>query len=484
MAIADVGGGARRQSQRAGETRHAGLRYAGLIVFVAIPLAIGAMYWPSAEQPDERGLLLRPIFVLAAVMLPAFLFFLHAMTRRESAFNAFVTALDRLGLLHRLAMRSDPPPADTADPQHPRPARYQVESEACRKARVIGYLDRFAAAYGAPSSKVVDELLSAARPNATRWPIDEVMRGSRFQLRTILSPLAATLLILVGWRLALPPGLPPAPADDPGAQWWALVLRPNINPVTASFLGAYFYSVEMLRRRYTLRDININAYNDVITRMILAVIGVAVLTAHFGAKDDGSWWNALAFLVGFFPMIVVSLTTTWVQQKFDILRMSRAEMPLRIMDGIDIWHEGRLAEEDITDVQNLAAANLVALIVNTRYSADRLIDWVDQAVLYTTLGPQPEDAGLSGADPAKGKEGEAGKSDAGGLRTLLRGYGIRTATALVDILDDESADGFLASLPEDRKGPVRALGRAVQSHPNFPLLYNWRIKLTPIEREG
>ena len=39
----------------------------------------------------------------------------------------------------------------------------------------------------------------------------------------------------------------------------------------------------------------------------------------------------------------------------------------------------------------MASADIVELMLNTRLPADRIIDWVDQAILYTTSGQNGKD---------------------------------------------------------------------------------------------
>ena len=61
-------------------------------------------------------------------------------------------------------------------------------------------------------------------------------------------------------------------------------------------------------------------------------------------------------------------------------------LPLSDLDGLTVWHESRLEEEDIENIPNMATADIVDLMVNTRFPANRIIDWVDQAILLTQLG--------------------------------------------------------------------------------------------------
>jgi hypothetical protein len=48
--------------------------------------------------------------------------------------------------------------------------------------------------------------------------------------------------------------------------------------------------------------------------------------------------------------------------------MSR--LPLSDLDGLTVWHEARLEEEDIENIPNMANADLVELLLNTRLSPE------------------------------------------------------------------------------------------------------------------
>jgi hypothetical protein len=61
------------------------------------------------------------------------------------------------------------------------------------------------------------------------------------------------------------------------------------------------------------------------------------------------------------------------------------DYPLNQLDGLNVWYEARLVEEGIEDMQNLATANLVDVMLHTRVPVARLVDWVDQAQLYLHL---------------------------------------------------------------------------------------------------
>jgi hypothetical protein len=103
----------------------------------------------------------------------------------------------------------------------------------------------------------------------------------------------------------------------------------------------------------------------------------------------------------------------------------RKEHPLADLDGLNIWFESRLLEEGIEDMQNLATANIVDVMLRTRVPVDRLVDWIDQAIFDLHVN-----------------DGSEGDSD----RRTLRRLGIRTATDLEDAL--------LPSTMPDTSGPT------------------------------
>ena len=131
------------------------------------------------------------------------------------------------------------------------------------------------------------------------------------------------------------------------------------------------------------------------------------------------------------------------------------------LDGLNVWYESRLLEEGIEDMQNLATADLVDVILNTRIPVDRLIDWVDQSLLYMHLG--------------KSKR-RVGESD----RDKLRRFGIRTATDLEDALGakDEEFVKRLEYLLNAEKPEEPSILRCIQAtfkdEPNLYHVREWK----------
>ena len=114
-------------------------------------------------------------------------------------------------------------------------------------------------------------------------------------------------------------------------------------------------------------------------------------------------------------------------------------------------------EEDIENVPNLATADIVELMLNTKIAPNRIIDWVDQAMLMMVLPPAPEQAAQNW------------------IGTVLRNYGIRTASALVAATRTHQGQipAIFEAFTADVKTQVISLAAAVQIYPNYPMVQNW-----------
>jgi hypothetical protein len=56
-----------------------------------------------------------------------------------------------------------------------------------------------------------------------------------------------------------------------------------------------------------------------------------------------------------------------------------------MIQGVQLYQRGRLAEVGIDNSQNLAEANLIELLLRTPFNPRQLIDWIGQAKLYVQL---------------------------------------------------------------------------------------------------
>ena len=167
------------------------------------------------------------------------------------------------------------------------------------------------------------------------------------------------------------------------------------------FLGAYVYCLNLIYRRYTTRDLQPHVYLScavgLIAGMVFNYVAFAAITsvASSPATPEADGFTGvgagaaaiMAFSLGYFPNLAVRwfgrISRTSVHER---QRRSDA-LPLSLIDGISELHESRLQDEGIDNVQNLAAADIKDLVEKTPYSAQQIVEWVDQALLYLYVDP-------------------------------------------------------------------------------------------------
>lgn len=303
-----------------------------------------------------------------------------------------------------------------------------------------------------------------------------------------VSPIVvATLVIVLGWLLTL---LNPqiGAVSDQGDL--VSLFQPHPSAVTFAFLGAYVYALGALLRGYVRRDLRPKSYTDLTVR-ILTVVALAWLLQVF-FPDDAPGLLVFAFATGLVPQTAFTLLREAVQsfdaprkggglregwrrlwdrgaeeapngeaeaggpaQSSDKLPLPELDdpLPLTQLEGIDLYDRARLASEGITNIEALAHSDLIELLVQTRIPAPRLVDWVDQAILYLHV---PRNDVVS--------NGHRDSAEHLSSYQVLRRVGIRNATDLLRAADkaaerakgDESKNAFLQILgPAMNGGPQR-----------------------------
>jgi hypothetical protein len=422
---------------------------------------------------------------LVASLLPGALYYLFLRTRRPSILNEFTTNLWRLGLLvrrhtfvRRGGMRVD-----------------RVETEDDVVARVDSYYQKFEAVYGALRFETTtDDDITYSRmayvealledPDAGRRRlVQPTVRLADILTANIFIPVGiATFLAALGWLLVLEPRWAGIAGTSAAAADQVQRLAPVATPLNFALLGAYFFGLQALFRRFVRRDLGPNAYLAFSNRILLSVIGVWVLgvcVAVVWSPDSVTATAAhdstllmLAFVIGVFPRTLWQVITAALTKLTSFVVPSmEAKQPLEDLDGLTIWHQSRLEEEDIENVPNMATADIVDLLIHTQIPAERLVDWIDQAILYKALGPESE------RDFAKTRRGK------------LREHGIRTATQLVrsyccgDVADINALERKLGS--GEGSGVARSIAQSIQIEANWDLVAAWRdVERPPADRAG
>jgi TM2 domain-containing membrane protein YozV len=368
-----------------------------------IAFFIVMVFWLFGAGGIYAGMIIRGLFILLATLFPAMLYYLFISTRKYGLLDEFLIKLDRLGL------------------------RKKGSEDV-----FIYYLKRFQVIYG----KLPDDILKNL-PENSREVKDNFKPG------TPLPVILATLLIGSLWFLALPLG-PDAnlPIKD--------VLVIEKSPEIFAFLGAYWFSIQRLVRRYFRRDLRSSTYVGVSMRITVAIIGIWAVEATGIIESDETLRYMTGFAIGVFPRTAWQIIEASFKAVFGRLpgRVFRTPLPLRELDGITVWNEARFMEEDIENIPQMATADIPNLMLTTRIAPDRIIDWVDQAILYTHVGPEDNNSGSI-------------------RRQLLRSYGIRSATSLIDVAD-EIKSGLVS------RNEIQSLVAAVKTHPNLKLIENWK----------
>jgi hypothetical protein len=245
-----------------------------------------------------------------------------------------------------------------------------------------------------------------------------------------------TAILAVGWTAVL--------AGDMVAR----DARPlPVDLLRFAFMGAYAFIIQMLIRRYFQSDLKPSAYISATVRVFTVLILVVVLHQVWNGDLPAGTETAVAFVVGFFPLVGLQALQKVAALALRVAVPSlRTDYPLSDLDGLNVWYEARLLEEGVEDMQNLVTANLVDVILHTRVPLGRLVDWVDQAQLYLHLEPV--------------KRGVRHR-DQDSSRARLRHLGIRTATDLKDAFerraferdDDELLEGLRWVLNDDDHRP-------------------------------
>ncbi len=234
------------------------------------------------------------------------------------------------------------------------------------------------------------------------------------------------------------------------------LLSPRPSAAAMAFLGAYFYAVYLVLHGYYRNDLRPKVYNQITARLVVVVVVAYLISVTLGSEFPSSWIWMLAFLAGIMPRPVVLLLTDVVSSRGrNVLATERTEafstpLPLTDVQGVHLWERDRLMTEGVTDLEALAHADLVETMIRARVPIERLIDWVDQALLILHL-----------------HRNEAGKTAIDGLRQL----GLRTATDVVDAA--EGTEETVGKLRQALGQPIEVLVAGLKKEPNFGTVRHW-----------
>lgn len=304
-------------------------------------------------SPKLFGRLLQVGFIATASLLPVLLFFLFDRFQLNTLRNRLYRDLFRLD--RTLKMRSE---IDTK------------------------YGSQIREAYG-PEDEGRGRIA-----RGTRWPV-----------------LVCAFVVTIGWLAAF------MPVGEMDATSLQKALTPGRGVLTFGFLGAYFFGLHLIARRYSRGDLKPKAYSYITIRILIVAVLSWVLEIF---STDSKIVLVSAFLIGILPDEFFTLVKeSFRGQAVGNITPESEKHPLTRLEGIDLYDRARLEQEGIVNVESFAHHDLINLVLETQIPVPRLVDWMDQAILYLHVIER---------DPVAGQQA---------AREKLRDYGIRTATDLL-----------------------------------------------------
>lgn len=427
---------------------------AGAAIIATILLAVGWLSgrWQGLSRTMEKlaSYLSILLFLLVGLGLPAFLIY-HFSEIGESARSAGIDgALLGRGLQFAFIAIASMLPAllyFLFDRQRLEKVRRDFYREVMRLDPDIQTLADAETKYG----EMVEEVYGSSQ-------------ASSFLLGAGCPILISTLLIILGWTWTLLPlGQTVQAADGPLLD---VLFKPAPNALIFGFLGAYFFALNVVFRGYIRADLTPKTYAHITLRLLMTSVFVWVLSLLPAFSGTAGEWQlpVIAFLVGIVPetglaLLQDSVNRSWMSQVVlqRVFPSLREEHPLTVLEGINLYDRARLLEEGIENVENLAHAELIELMLRTRIPPSRLVDLFDQAILYLHVH------GI--------KDG----------REKLRKLGIRTATDLEKVcegLKGEEHERFLRVLDDPAESspvsPLKSVMQALKDDEWMAHLRNWR----------
>jgi hypothetical protein len=464
-------------------------------VLIALPLAF--VYLASRGDPqspihtsESSTLVLKGFAIWSLAFLPGWLYVRFLGQRAGALWNEYVQNLHRLGLDRPNFLPRPPESSEYFDEW--------FEAEGYRNSSTTNlYRQKFAAYYGSTVSGNGELRTNFAVTTETMFPV--------FMLTLIL----ATGFTSILWNTDF--------ADSATTVW---------DMVKFGFLGAYVFIAQSLIRRFFQSDLRPSAYASAIQRIVVVLITVIAVHQLVKPADRPNVEAVVAFVIGIFPVVAFQAlyraTATALRTALPQLTPS---YPLNQLDGLNIWYENRLVEEGIEDMENLATANLVDVILHTRVPVGRLVDWVDQAHLYLHLDrvergrserrrarevphTAPSNGNSAPATDAEAKPGFAGKAASSGsvvgqsrvsgsieagsragtrTRVALRQLGIRNATDLLKAFppgqidrrendDGQARDFKVLNASGVDVDQIRTLVRVLDEDTGLASVWNWQTR--------
>jgi hypothetical protein len=225
-----------------------------------------------------------------------------------------------------------------------------------------------------------------------------------------------------------------------------------------AFTGAFIWSAQNIIRRLITGDLTPGTYYSSALRMVFASLVSLMLSYTLETLPTAGYTRESLPVIAFLSGMLPDNTFTYLKERVSTfiktgMKMSH-DLPLEMIEGINVFHKLRLSEVGIDNAQNLAEANLIELVLKTPFNPSQLIDWIAQAKLYVYFKDNID---------------------------RLRALGIRTVFDLHSLCDDEEGLALLAEEGKISKVGLNVVCGRLKDDETTLRLFGFRRKLSAME---